>query len=413
MSRLLLVDDNPSIHRIAESLLAPTDIELVCVDSAAEALDRIARGERFDVALVDTAMPGMDGWTLLQRLRAMEETALMPIALMAGVLDPVDPAKLAKAPIQGFLKKPIELRELGDRVKALLATPVIPPPSPFSTMPATPARDLLSRAEIPLPEFRSEALTESPIEDDLLILTAEDLWPEEAPIVTVPEVPEEVATYPTSASEVHLELEELDLESLQDLSEAFLGEPEPEPELEPEPEPEPEPELKLDLELGPMADQGLAPELEPAPEPVPEATPLPEAAEDSLEESFTAFPDLDVLDSLPADWSLPEGLGDSLADDLGEPVVPEQAEPGSEPAPLADILPDAEGQAAAAPSPVPAVSPELVQAFLQALQSDPSLMDALAKAVVARLGDQVLREIAWEIMPELAGRLQSQAHDPS
>ena len=413
MSRLLLVDDNPSIHRIAESLLAPTDIELVCVDSAAEALDRIARGERFDVALVDTAMPGMDGWTLLQRLRAMEETALMPIALMAGVLDPVDPAKLAKAPIQGFLKKPIELRELGDRVKALLATPVIPPPSPFSTMPATPARDLLSRAEIPLPEFRSEALAESPVEDDLLLLTAEDLWPEEAPIVTVPEVPEEVATYPTSASEVQLELEELDLESLQDLSEVFLAEPELEPEPEAEPEPEPEPELKLDLELGPVADSGPAPELELDPEPVSEAAPPLEAAEAFLEESFAAFPDLDVLDSLPADWSLPEGPGDSLAADLGEPVVPEQAEPGSEPAPTADILPDAEGQAAAAPSPVPAVSPELVQALLQALQSDPALMDALAKAVVTRLGDQVLREIAWEIMPELAGRLQSQAHDPS
>src|SRR5664279_1353567 len=97
MPRLLLVDDNPSIHRIAESLLASTDVELVCVASAAEALDRIGRGERFDVALVDTVMPGMDGWTLLSRLRAMEATAQLPIALMAGVLDPVDPARLAKA----------------------------------------------------------------------------------------------------------------------------------------------------------------------------------------------------------------------------------------------------------------------------------------------------------------------------
>lgn len=135
MPRLLLVDDNPSIHRIAESLLAPTDVELICVDSAAEALDRLERGERFDVALVDTAMPGMDGWTLLTRLRALEATAQMPIALMAGVLDPVDPAKLAKAPIQGFLKKPIELRELGDRVKALLATPVVATPSPSAPCP--------------------------------------------------------------------------------------------------------------------------------------------------------------------------------------------------------------------------------------------------------------------------------------
>jgi hypothetical protein len=33
-------------------------------------------------------------------------------------------------------------------------------------------------------------------------------------------------------------------------------------------------------------------------------------------------------------------------------------------------------------------------------------MDALARAVVARLGDQVLREIAWDVMPELAEKLQ-------
>jgi hypothetical protein len=34
-------------------------------------------------------------------------------------------------------------------------------------------------------------------------------------------------------------------------------------------------------------------------------------------------------------------------------------------------------------------------------------MDRLAKALVARLGDQVLREIAWEVMPELAERLHT------
>ncbi|HEY3271379.1 MAG TPA: response regulator, partial [Geothrix sp.] len=261
MPRLLLVDDNPSIHRIAESLLAPTDVELVCVDSAAEALDRIERGEHFDVALVDTTMPGMDGWTLLTRLREMEATAHLPIALMAGVLDPVDPARLAKAPIQGFLKKPIELRELGDRVRALLATPVvaaeppaiaIEPPafaaaSPaFTAAPATPAMDLARTADLPLSDFRPELppaegveplppldLTsdlELPgVEDDLLVLSAEDLWPEEVSA----EVPPASAAQPVAVTTgVHLELEELDLESLHGLtSEPILSEPLPVPPL--------------------------------------------------------------------------------------------------------------------------------------------------------------------------------------
>ena len=45
-------------------------------------------------------------------------------------------------------------------------------------------------------------------------------------------------------------------------------------------------------------------------------------------------------------------------------------------------------------------------AALAALLEDPALMDRLARAVVARLGDQALREIAWEIMPDLAERLR-------
>ena len=321
MPRLLLVDDNPSIHRIAESLLAPTDVELVCVDSAAEALDRIGQGERFDVALVDTAMPGMDGWTLLERLRAMEATAQMPIALMAGVLDPVDPAKLARASIQGFLKKPIELRELGDRVKALLATPVPPPAlSPFATAPAMPAKDLVKRAEAALPELRPEALpvsaqhsvdedlldsafadldfldeavpevpasstpapTPTPgpsaeLEADLLLLSVEDLWPEE----TVPTEPEAVVALPEPAlpepalPDMHLELEELDLDSLQDLTDDLPGEPAEEPfshslaDLEP-----------LDAQAEDFAPIPV-PALEPLPEPLPEPV---------VEQEFHALP---------------------------------------------------------------------------------------------------------------------------
>lgn len=418
MPRLLLVDDNPSIHRIAESLLAPTDVELVCVDSAAEALDRLERGERFDVALVDTAMPGMDGWTLLTRLRSLEATATMPIALMAGVLDPVDPAKLAKAPVQGFLKKPIELRELGDRVKALLATPVAVSPSPFSTVPATPARDLVARAERALPELRPEtdvagtgledAELELPEPDlagpmadaDLLVLTAEDLWPEEA-----------LAAAPVEAPEVNLELEELDLDILHDLG-AEAEAPVAAVDVPPAPVSAP-----LDgPEADDFADQlvtlsGLE-ELEslqsdfdfPSPSPAPAAAP-----EDfgHLEDAATvlgigaaaeaaAFMSEPEFDAPPAPVPMP-------APQAVVPVVPEGPPAGSQPAASGQGT-DLAGQAPEPAGGAPAGDP--ARAVVQALLADPVLVDALVKAVVARMGDQVLREIAWEVMPDLAGRLQ-------
>lgn len=406
MPRLLLVDDNPSIHRIAESLLAPTDVELVCVDSAAEALDRIGRGERFDVALVDTAMPGMDGWTLLSRLRALETTATMPIALMAGVLDPVDPSKLAKAPVQGFLKKPIELRELGDRVKALLATPVAPPaaPSPFSTVPATPAADLVQRANAALPEYRPEpapapvappAAVPEP-EDDLLVLTAEDLWPEEAaPEVGAPEASEPLP-------EVHLELEELDLENLQDLGAESAA-----PAFVEAPVPFPEDTLVTlsgleELDLGPegVAEPALA-------EPEPVVMEL---------ESLDADLDLAPLEDLPAALPPLEGVpaepeAPSLAPFEPEAIVPHVHVP--EAVDLPEAAPRLEaaagGQAPAVPGQAPGgvSNPADAQAVVQAILADPVLVDALVKAIVARMGDQTIREIAWEVIPDLAGRLHS------
>jgi CheY-like chemotaxis protein len=425
MPRLLLVDDNPSIHRIAESLLAPTDVELVCVDSAAEALDRIEKGERFDVALVDTAMPGMDGWTLLTRLRAMEATAHLPIALMAGVLDPVDPAKLAKAPIQGFLKKPIELRELGDRVKALLATPMHPAPEPsmFATVPATPARELVRMAEAHLPEFRHEAAPEPApnpapapeaivaapeAEDDLLVLTAEDLWPEEAPVS--PLAPQVEAPVAEVVPEVSLELEELDFDSLQEL--AVAAPPSPPDTQEPAPS-----ETSEDiLAPGPVEPEPVA--FEPIPEP---SHPEPVEVLEPFDPNAITFSDFEGLEPLAEPIDLPPlpvsepqvaasaeapqvaSHPEPYASPLPEPVVPVLPEPvGFALAPV----PAAGGQAPAASGQGGALPAEQAQAVLQALLADPVLVDALVKAVVARMGDQVIREIAWEVMPELAGRLQ-------
>ncbi len=456
MPRLLLVDDNPSIHRIAESLLAPTDVELVCVASAAEALDRIGRGEHFDVALVDTAMPGMDGWTLLDRLRGLEETVRMPIALMSGVLDPVDPSRLAQAPIQGFLKKPIELRELGDRVKALLATPVVVSPSPFSTVPATRAKDLLRHAGEALRELRPEPV-EIPTglvdvdldlpepEDDLLVLTAEDLWPEDP----VPAIPVPALSTPT-LPDVQLELEELDLDSLQDLAIKPSGEAEPSSGPLPEPVSVPEPEQVLlaadehllnlsgleELETVPtdFIDASLTPIPEPAAEPDDSLTHLPAAATllelggaagvaELVAHAFAheapeapplapepiSYPEPEVHEPMPVapePISYPEPEVHELAPVALEPVAhPEIAE--------AATVSAVDGQAPAAPGhdtlvptkPTPVTS-EQALAVVQALLADPVLVDVLAKALVARLGDQVLREIAWEVMPDLAGRLQ-------
>jgi CheY-like chemotaxis protein len=510
MPRLLLVDDNPSIHKIAETLLAPTDIQLHCVESAKEALALIAQGERFDVALIDTAMAETDGWELLNQFRMHPATAGIPIAMMAGVLDTVDPARLENAPIQGFLKKPVELRDLGDRVHKLLETRVEPPPqppvheaSPFSTLPAVKLSDLPEFRKAAVPEPEAEAVpvpVPEASEDDLLLLTEADLWPEVPPPPGT--VTEDLSPFAEIPPEESLDLEELDLDSLRGLTvEAAAPAPmadevpvpaappfeiEATPGFEAEVEVEPEPELEPAAASLPAAEPAVPeaafpeadltqelPDLGPEDEPTfdPEAL----AALDALEETFPPLPSQDLMASTP-DPDFLSGLGEAsitpdvvvvdwmgersaetgtpqasaapgtLAEtsdsgedelDLGElapiPMPPEPrgfplAGPESE-SWIAGELPvlAAAAPAMAAPAPImptpeapasvvapaasePAGSPEpgsapAAEALLRAITADPALMDQLAKALVAKLSDQALREIAWEVMPEMAERL--------
>lgn len=280
MPRLLLVDDNPSIHRIAESLLAHTEVEVVCVGSGAEALARLGAGERFDAALVDTCMPGMDGWTLLDRLRAQESSAHLPVALMAGVLDTLDPAQLAQAPAQGFLKKPIELRDLADRVRALIAKPV----------------------SDGAPAAQAEA------EEELLVLTEEDLLPE--------------ADLPRDPS---LDLEELDLSvldgltgSLPPLEEAELEAAET--SLEPEPAETGLEAAETWLELEPAEDVAAVAEEEPEAAAAPES-PAEDSAAPAFAEEAAGPSDGGRLADLLADAGFQAALGRAVLGRLDEAVL--------------------------------------------------------------------------------------------
>src|SRR5271154_5976524 len=65
---LLLVDDDSSIHTLVQAMLEEDGWEMDAVESGDAALTCLA-SRTYDLVLTDIRMPGMDGLTLLSRIR--------------------------------------------------------------------------------------------------------------------------------------------------------------------------------------------------------------------------------------------------------------------------------------------------------------------------------------------------------
>jgi CheY-like chemotaxis protein len=70
-ANVLVVDDEPTVLRLFERRLA-TDFSIMTAEDGPTAL-RVAAEKRPDMVLLDVRMPGMDGFEVLEKIRAMEE----------------------------------------------------------------------------------------------------------------------------------------------------------------------------------------------------------------------------------------------------------------------------------------------------------------------------------------------------
>jgi CheY-like chemotaxis protein len=81
--RVLVVDDEPMILRAVHRILS-VDHDVLIVDHAAEALDRINAGERFDVILCDLMMPQMSGMEFHEELGKLDPQHLSVLVFLTG-----------------------------------------------------------------------------------------------------------------------------------------------------------------------------------------------------------------------------------------------------------------------------------------------------------------------------------------
>jgi CheY-like chemotaxis protein len=124
-SKILVVDDDPDIRRIAAlSLERIGGFRVLLAEDAATALELAAR-EAPDLVLLDVSMPGTDGPAVLAALRGSSSgtggAGPIPVVFFTAASTDAEVARLRALGAVGVVPKPFEVADLPRRIRAILA----------------------------------------------------------------------------------------------------------------------------------------------------------------------------------------------------------------------------------------------------------------------------------------------------
>jgi len=346
--KLLLADDSATIQKVIDLTFADEGVRVVAVGNGQEAIDKLLEVEP-DIVLADVFMPSPNGYEVCEYVKTNEKLKHIPVMLLVGSFEPFDEAEARRVGADDILTKPFQsIRRLIDRVGALVTSP--PPVEKESPT-----------AELPKVEEPDEDAFMDTYE--LEVTTADTL-----PLDEVLSKNEQQVEQPVAASESLPREEKMETETRNDSQS--------------------DSDVLLDLgEYEPtqawVAQDEFVLDLDDAPAAVPDvATPMRAFVEPQVTEAAVA-----AVGYEPA--YQPE-VHAAFADTQEVPY-PTALPPVFEPEPTF-----------AEPEPV---APSTT---LSADQLTPEMIDAIARRVVEMMSDKVVREIAWEVVPDLAELLIKQ-----
>lgn len=120
--RILVVDDEPRYLRLLEANLKTEGYEVFKAADGVQALD-IFSAQPFDLLLLDILMPRLDGFAVLQRIRAFSN---VPIMILTAKGEEQDRVKGLDLGADDYLVKPFSATELLARVRAVLRRSQVP-----------------------------------------------------------------------------------------------------------------------------------------------------------------------------------------------------------------------------------------------------------------------------------------------
>ena len=115
MKKILIVEDDESIHSILDEILKKENYTVIDAYSGTEAI-RILDSERIDLVLLDLMLPGLNGEKIIEKVNHI------PIIVLSAKLNPTDKVNCLLSGANDYITKPFDKDELLARIKVQLRT---------------------------------------------------------------------------------------------------------------------------------------------------------------------------------------------------------------------------------------------------------------------------------------------------
>jgi two-component system cell cycle response regulator DivK len=119
MKTVLIVEDNEKNMKLARDILRAKGYATL---EAVNGLDgvQLALQHKPDLVLMDIQLPDINGIDAFERIRAHADTAKIPVVAFTASVTANDRSRIGDAGFDGFLGKPIQLKEFLETVRRML-----------------------------------------------------------------------------------------------------------------------------------------------------------------------------------------------------------------------------------------------------------------------------------------------------
>lgn len=116
---VLVVDDEPMARTLLRLMLVRAGFDVLEAEDGFDALDKLKDGSP-DVMILDVMMPGIDGFSVCETVRAAPSTSELPIIMLSAKTDLESVNKGLRLGANKYLTKPISPDELTRQVRDVL-----------------------------------------------------------------------------------------------------------------------------------------------------------------------------------------------------------------------------------------------------------------------------------------------------